>query len=100
MNVWSNIMNSSWEKKWFPEKTKSSKKRASKAVLKSVLRKWMDPSGSYLEREYVEIVERIILDDYENAYCKVITDDQGEVIRLSIYSSITMQHMFLSVPVK
>lgn len=93
-------MNSSWEKKWFPKKMQSSKKRASKAVLKSVLRKCMDPSGSYLEREYVEIVEGIILDDYENAYCEVITDDQGEAIRFNIYSSITMQHMFLSVPVK
>lgn len=93
-------MHSSWEKKWFPEKTKSSKKRASKAVLKSVLRKWMDPSGSYLEREYVEIVERIILDDYENAYCEVVTDDQGDAIEFNIYSSITMQHMFLSISVR
>lgn len=93
-------MNSSWEKKWFPEKTKSSKKRASKAVLKSVLRKWMDPSGSYLEREYVEIVEELILDEYENAYCEVVTDDQGDAIEFNIYSSITMQHMFLSVSVR
>lgn len=77
-----------------------SKKRASKAVLNSVLRKWVDLSKSYLEREYVEIVERIILDDYENAYCEIVTDDQGEAIRFNIYSSITMQHMFLSVPVK
>lgn len=93
-------MNSSWEKKWFSKKKQSSKKRASKAVLNSVLKKWMDPSKSYLEREYVEIVERIILDDYENAYCEVVTDDQGKVIRFNIYSSITLQHMFLSVPVK
>ena len=45
-------------------------------------------------------IERIILDDYENAYCEIVTDDQGEAIRFNIYSSITMQHMFLSVPVK